>query len=137
MRVWNYEGKLWQIDADRLEDDPKTDDVVVADPEMKPYFLGPFDDQTPAFILKAFILKEVDTEVFRFTNLDLQLESSSGSVWAISCQVYWDTDRECWHAISPEGFHGTSERKPRAALACFMAWTVGDQSWFVSEETEL
>lgn len=62
----------------------------------------------------------------------------TGPDTAISCEVDYDTEEQCWIATSSAGFRGAADSPEGAALACFEAWMTRRRAWFVpaSEEVE-
>lgn len=59
--------------------------------------------------------------------------SFSGPGVAISCEVDYDRERECYLAIGSAGHRGTGESPDAAALACFMAWTTSHGAWYEAD----
>lgn len=55
---------------------------------------------------------------------------------AISCDVEWNAEEECFHARSSAGFHATGASEVDAALGCFTAWMTSRHAWFVPTESE-
>lgn len=56
--------------------------------------------------------------------------SFSGPGVAISCEVVYDSDRECYVAKGDSGHVGTADSRHAAALACFEAWMTNRHAYY-------
>lgn len=56
--------------------------------------------------------------------------SFSGPGTAISCNVEYSQDRECYVATGSAGFVGTGDSPQQAALACFEAWCTNRHGYY-------
>lgn len=56
--------------------------------------------------------------------------SYSGPGVAISCDVAYDPERECYVATGSSGHVGTGDNHHTAALACFEAWMTNRHAYY-------